>query len=275
MQNLPIVLLLVFQVALGSQYTDYVQCVEQRQCGLFSVCGFTLDPPPADPTVPSARQYSTLKGYVMRVTNGLSTDIQVTWDILASSNTSASCSLKNVTRTFILNEHNSRYFNTHCTGLHTIRLQINNETADTEIANPDFTCSLDQACEYLVRACFANNDDPSCLDYTYYCQTVLKYSTMAIDTFRQSCIPECLADFYSNTIANPYQYKSDEIVNSMLSKYYTLVDAKSPVVGEKLNSVHITLIILGVAVVIIAIGIGVFFYVRNHTRFFRNRGGRV
>lgn len=263
-------LFLGFFYCYATQYTDYVQCVEQRQCGLFSVCGFTLTPPVSNPNVPSARQYGLLKGYIMRVTNGLTSSIQLTWDILASSN----CSTANITRTFTLSEHNSRYFNTHCNGLHTIRLQVGNDTADTEIANPEFTCSVDQACEYLMRACFANSDDPSCMDYTYYCEAVLKYSNYAIDTFRQQCIPECLADFYSTMITNPYQFKSDEIVE-MISKYYSLKVSNTPTLAASttLEPWAILLIIIG-AIVFISGCIGLFFYLRKKTNLFR-RTGRV
>lgn len=265
---------------LATPYTDFVRCVEQKQCGLFSVCGFTLVTPPTDGSqLSSNRTYEPLSGYLMRVSNGLSYDVQLTWDILGSATLNTTCKVNStVKRSFTLTEHNSRYFNTHCQGLHTIRLQVGNDTADTEIANPEFTCTTDQACEYLVRACFANNDDPLCVDYAYYCQAILKYSTLAIDTLRQSCIPECLADFYANKIANPYQFKSDEIVNTMLQSYYKLVSQSPPSLDSASNTQgRLIFIILVSALVVIAISVAIIVYIYKKTgfKFSRRAGGRV
>ena len=60
-----------------------------------------------------------------------------------------------------------------------------------------------------------------------------------------------------SSIADPYRFKSDDIVTNMLSKYYTPV-AKTEAIPDssksKLSDVEIVLIVLGVAVLVIGLG---------------------
>lgn len=267
-------LLLCVAIVRSSIYVDYVQCVEKRQCGLSSICSFVLlAPATMNPKV-------DLSGYIMRIANGLAVPVTITWDILgtysASNRTSTpKCGgrvngtiLPNST-TFTLNAYDTRFVNTHCHDIHTIRLQVTNETVDTEIANPEFVCTNDQACEYLVRSCFANNDDPQCKEYATYCQTALKYTNSNIDTFRKACIPNCLAEFYSERVTDPYRYTSDDILDTMMSPYYTMITANGKSTATTLQSHSgldggvITAIVLGsVVFLVVTAALGIFFFVR-------------
>lgn len=245
----------------ASLYLDFIQCVEQKQCGLNSVCAFEL----------KATNRSTINGYIMRISNGLTLPVDITWDILGNSTLPAPIS-------FQLAAHDSRFINTHQQGIHTIRLQVSNSTVDTEIANPEFACTSDQACEYLVRSCFANNDDFMCKDYANYCQSALKYTNSNIDTFRQACIPNCIAEFYADTIADPYRYKSSEIMQ-FLDGYYQKVSAGSATTDALgSTSSHSTFPIGGTvaiivlsAAVLIAVVVGIFVFIQYR----RNRLGRM
>ncbi len=248
----------------GSLYMDYVQCVEQRQCGLSSVCSFVLTPPAG------SVNKTDIKGYIMRISNGLSKPINLTWDILGTSRCLNMSNLTSMKTTFTLEDHNSRFINTHCNDIHTIRLQVSNETTDTEIANPEFLCTSDEACEYLVRSCFANNDDPLCKDYSSYCHTALKYTSSNMDTFKQSCIPNCISEFYSGETTDPYRYNSDDEMEK-LSRYYNLA-VNNPDKSATGLPVGVTItIVLGVAVLVILIAVGIFIYVRRR----RNRIGHM
>ena len=254
-----IVILVLVCAVLGqnSLYVDYVQCVEQRQCGLTSVCSFLL---PVPSSLAPETNKSDITGYIMHISNGLEKTINLTWDVLGNPG--------NTKTTFSLDGHTSRYINTHYHDVHTIRLQVRNDTADTEIANPEFVCTADQACEYLVRSCFANNDDPLCKEYAIYCQATLKYTTSHMDTYRQACIPNCLAEFYDAKIADPYRYTSDEIVAKVSSSYRS----KVVIVDETgLPAGLIVTIVLGVALVLIGFIVGLFVYIRYR----RNRIGHL
>lgn len=249
--KLALLLAVLAVVSHASVYVDFVQCVQLRQCGVNNVCSFVLSPP-------AGSNLTVLSGYLVRISNGLSVPVTLTWDILGTSK----CANVSKPVTFTLEEKNSRFINTHCHDLHTVRLQVDNDTADTEITNPEFVCAQDQACEYLVRACFANNDDNLCKNYSAYCQTELKYTSANIDSFRKACIPDCLSEFYSDKISDPFRYDSDQVFTQYLKPYYTpLVAGQSSSSGSNdpsLSVLAIVLIVLAIVLLVAFIGVAIF-----------------
>lgn len=194
---LQLVALLVLAVtaARASVTTDFLHCIERGDCGLDSVCSFVL---PADPQrcVPGA--CVDLTGQIMRVRNGLDHGLTLTWDAPGSATTDANGTTHVPGGTLQLEPAGGRYFDTGLTGSHTVRLRDGAETLDTTVADWRTECTPNDACHYLLRACF-DHSSPRCTAYARHCGGFAESPEEAAR--RQRCIPNCFTTFYLEDFA--------------------------------------------------------------------------
>ena len=181
---------------------EVIDCVERGDCQLTNVCSFVLAP---DPSRCFKQTCTNATGHLMQFHNGLAYAINVTWDVLGSPE------INGVLR---IESESVRYFNTYVDVAHTIRLRVDDEIVDTVITRHDDMCTTEQACDYLLRACYGPTDDKQCVDYARHCHGFSKVD----DEKRTQCIPSCLATYYDHLVKSPYDISSDAIVDVIVQQ---------------------------------------------------------
>lgn len=184
----------------------FSECVARHECGLFNVCALDASVAPF------------FQGYIMRMANGLAQPVNVSWDVVGAPLPA------DVNRDYTLLAQSGHYFNTYtATAQQTIRLSLRINTTEvlsTQTTNLGIVCTSDQACLYLMQACFANTNDPQCTSYQQTCDALLAQGGGSATILkRQTCIPQCIADFYAEKIVHPYRFTSDELVSFVVPYY--------------------------------------------------------
>lgn len=171
--------------------TDYLHCIERGECGLDSVCSFSL---PANSGRCGPGTCLPLTGQIMRVRNGLREDVTLAWDAPGSAHTNENGTTVRPGGPLAVPAHSGRYFDTGLTGSHTVRLYDGaSETLDTTVADWRTECTPNDACHYLLRACFGQTNE-RCTDYARHCGGFAESAEEAAR--RQRCVPNCYATFY-------------------------------------------------------------------------------
>lgn len=184
---------------------EFIYCLEHGACRLESVCAFRLA---ADLTRCFGETCTNVTGHLMALHNGLNTTVAATWDVLGRSDEPAYAGALSVAG------HGVRYFDTHVGdgAAHTVRLAIEGETVDMVLASAapagDGDCTADQACDYLLRACYGVTDDPHCVDYALHCHGFAREPGAR----GAACVQACLATHYGREVAAPYELNITALV---------------------------------------------------------------
>lgn len=186
---------------------EFVYCLERGGCRLESVCPFFIEP---DRTRCFGESCTNLTGHIMALYNGLNTTIAPTWDV--AGRWSGEPEYRG---TLVLGPNGVRYFDTHvaASDAHTVRLAIEEETVDMVLAPAAVTshdlCSKDQACDYLLRACYGLPAvDPHCIDYARHCHDFAREPGAR----GSACIQACFATHFEGTIKAPYELNITDLI---------------------------------------------------------------
>ena len=178
-------LLFFFRLNEAMVHKDLVDCIQKEQCGVFSVCSFSLtfeepcvtgkncseDGASTGETVGE----TTVEGNIMLLRNGLDHIVDYTWNVVGYPRDSKADEA--APRKYVLPAFSYAYFDTGVPLYHTVRLVSGGETIDTESSSRR-ECTRHEACQYLLRTCHSSfvyvttntmNQKMNCLLYGKAC----------------------------------------------------------------------------------------------------------
>jgi hypothetical protein len=261
-----VLLLLVLLLAVGTPSAradvaaDFTRCLQVGRCRMEDVCSFALAP---DHARCFNETCTNLTGHLMAVHNGLDVAVNATWDVLGHVPASAVHS-----GPLHIVAGGARYFDTGVTGPHSVRLAVDGETVDVVVADANATttadggtpapCTADEACDYLVRACYDAPDEVRCIDYARHCGGFAKQ-----DSARgPQCVQTCLAMHYDARIRNPYSVdvaalvavvESQEVRGGETNRAFDVCVASAPVVNsDDTHTVALTLLVIALVVAVLS-----------------------
>lgn len=228
---------------------DFIRCLSKGECGLENKCSFSLTnsatttttttttttntkttTPPSSPSSTYASAIITVKGHIMVVKNSMNYNITYYWDVLGTNNTYG---------VIFSRPRSITYFDTKFYGEHTLRLYVpavsTPEGADFNTLNQQSSipaeylesiqtittnsgdynghtsdCSRVQACRLLLNVCYGEAQE-RCGLYADVCDNFSDEDQIA----KESCIPECIYQYYSQEFEGYLDLDSDSLIQSI------------------------------------------------------------
>lgn len=145
--------MLFFGVSLSTKVSkDLIDCQQKGNCGISAICSYSFVYNEPCVTYSNCTRYKDilLEGNIMLIKNGLNKVTEYTWDIVGYNGYSYEDD--DTARKYMLPGVSIAYIDTGIPMAHTVKLINNGETIDTK-ASSKRTCTIHEACQYLLRAC--------------------------------------------------------------------------------------------------------------------------
>lgn len=190
-------------------YKDLLQCIQEGNCGLFSVCSYSLifnEPCMSGKTcneTSNGLNEMSIEGNIMMLKNGLDHVVDYTWNVVGYIHDPKSDDVS--ARKYVLPSFSYAYFDTNIPLYHTVRLISNGETIDTK-ASSKKECTKHETCQYMLRVCQSslvllntNSMSPkiNCMSYGKLCNYFIHLPDLSSSDEDSNLIPDDELDDYS------------------------------------------------------------------------------